>query len=265
MTTKKFVADKTLALLSKRSVFFSSLFCLLFTPISVSAANDLRLAVASNFMAPIKQLATEFEQKTGYIIQLSFGSSGKLFAQIQNNAPFDIFLSADVAKPEALIKNQQAQQDSLIIYAKGQLALWSVHPINAITLKDAVLKAKRIAIANPKLAPYGKAAEESMRNLSTWDQVNSKIVMGENIGQTYQFVYSQNTEIGFVAYSQVLAGQVKGSTMKVPNNLYNDINQAGVILSQSKNTELAKAFMTFLTSHDIQAKIAAFGYASKSN
>lgn len=261
------LANDKLSLLSRLSVLFSTLFILffLFTPIKLFAADSLHLAVASNFIAPIKQLATEFEQETGHTIQLSFASSGKLFAQIQNNAPFDIFLSADVAKPEALIKNQLALPNSLFTYAKGQLALWSINPINATTLEDALIKAKRIAIANPKLAPYGKAAEESMRNLSVWDQVKSKIVQGENIGQTYQFVYSQNAEIGFVAYSQVLAGQVKGNTIKVPDSLYNEINQAGVILSQSKNTELAKAFMTFLKRPDTQAKITAFGYASEPN
>lgn len=267
MTIEIFLAAKTRPFYYRLSALLSPLFllCSLLTPIKAIAANELHLAVASNFIAPIKQLANEFEQETGHILQLSFGSSGKLFAQIRHNAPFDIFLSADTAKPEALIKTQLAQPGSLVIYARGQLALWSVNTINATTLKSALLKAKRIAIANPRLAPYGKAAEESMRNLSVLDQVKNKIVQGENIGQAYQFVYSQNADIGFTAYSQILAGQEKGHSIRIPNNLYNNINQAGVILSKSKNIELAETFMKFLMRPDIQRKIALFGYASEVN
>ncbi|MBD5772291.1 molybdate ABC transporter substrate-binding protein [Marinomonas colpomeniae] len=228
-------------------------------------AATLHVAVASNFISPIKQLAQEFEQETGHSLQLSFGSSGKLFAQIQNNAPYDIFLSADVIKPKALIDNKMALSYSLIVYAKGQLTLWSMKPISPLTLPEALLNAKRIAIANPRLAPYGKAAEESLRHLSVWEGIQGKLVQGENIGQAYQFTYSENANLGLVALSQVLAGPQKGYSINIPNSFYKGINQAAVILSRTQKTVLAETFMAFLIRADTQAKIAHFGYSTKKN
>ncbi len=226
-------------------------------------AATLHVAVASNFISPIKQLAQEFEQETGHSLQLSFGSSAKLFAQIQNNAPYDVFLSADVTKPEALIDNKAARPNSLIVYATGQLALWSIKPISFSTLREALLSARRIAIANPRLAPYGKAAEESLRHLSIWETIQKKLVQGENIGQTYQFTYSENASLGLVALSQVLTGPQKGYSIVIPNSFHEDINQAAVILSRTQNTVLAETFMAFLIRADTQAKIAQFGYSTK--
>lgn len=265
MKTETLIDAKNLTFYNRISAFISRLFLLIIilSPACALSSNPLHLAVASNFIAPVKQIVLDFEQETGNPIQLSFGSSGKLYAQIIHNAPYDIFLSADTLKPQTLIENQHALPNSLVTYAKGKLALWSVNPLQATSLEKVLLEAKRIAIANPKLAPYGKAARESMDKLSLWNQVKSKVVQGENIGQTYQFVYSQNAEVGFVAYSQVLSGQLKGHTMSVPDYLYNDIAQSGVILSRSKNIPLAQAFMAFLMRPDTQAKIATFGYASE--
>jgi molybdate transport system substrate-binding protein len=262
MTDKTLLVAQYTQMYAKKIVLSAMFFCILLSP-SHSLADTLRLAVASNFISPIKQLATKFERETGHSLQLSFGSSGKFFAQIKNNAPYDIFLSADLPNPQILIKEQLALPDSLIIYAKGQLALWSINPLPEIPLKDAILRAKRIAIANPKLAPYGKAAKESLRNLSIWDDVKNKIVQGENIGQTYQFVYSQNAEIGFVALSQVFAGQKKGHFISVPNELHGKINQAAVILTRTHNTELAKTFMAFIMRADVQEEILQFGYSTE--
>jgi len=262
MTSKtRFSVTKTTIDIKVITLFLMTLW-LLFIP-TRSLAASLHLAVASNFISPIKQLAQDFEQETGQSLQLSFGSSGKLFAQIQNNAPYDIFLSADLAKPQALIKAQAALSDSLVVYARGHLVAWSVNPMPSTSLKDALLNAKRVAIANPKLAPYGQAAEESLTHLSIWNDVQKKMVQGENIGQTYQFVYSQNADVGFVALSQVLAGETKGYVIDIPNDFYHQINQAGVILSQSNNIELAKTFMAFLMRDDIQAKIVQFGYSAE--
>ncbi|NVK73143.1 MAG: molybdate ABC transporter substrate-binding protein [Oceanospirillaceae bacterium] len=242
----------------------ATLFSLFFIFTSTSSlAAELNLAVASNFISPIKQLAADFEQETGHSIQLSFGSSGKLFAQINNQAPYDIFLSADTTKPKALIKKQLALPDSFQVYARGQLALWSLKPLNSSDLKQVLLNSRRIAIANPKLAPYGKAAKETLQNLTVWDVLKKKIVQGENIGQTYQFVYSQNADIGFVAFSQVLATNPQGWTIPIPKSLYSEINQAAVILTRSKRIELAQSFMAFLIRPDTQDKIATFGYASE--
>lgn len=230
---------------------------------SQALSDSLHLAVASNFISPIKKLAQDFEQETGHSITLSFGSSGKLFAQIQNHAPYDIFLSADEGKPQALITKQLAVADSLTIYAKGQLVLWSQTPIPTNNLKETLLNASRIAMANPRLAPYGKAAEESLRNLSLWDNIQNKLVLGENIGQTYQFTYSKNADIGFVALSQVLSGDNKEHVLELPKSLYKDINQAAVILSRTQKPVLAASFMAFLMRADNQAKIVESGYANR--
>lgn len=223
-------------------------------------AEPLRLAVASNFTSPIKKLAPLFEQETGQKIQLSFGSSGKFFAQIQHGAPFDVFLSADQAKPNKLIAKGLALQDSQIIYAKGALALWSASFTNIDDVNSTLRQARKIAIANPKLAPYGKAAEETLKQLGLWSALKSKLVQGENIGQTYQFTYTKNADVGFVALSQVLAGDIKGHYWKVPSQYHSDIKQSAVVLSNSHQKKQANAFLTFLMRADIQQKIADFGY-----
>ena len=160
-----------------------------------SFAEPLRIAVASNFTSPIQKLAPLFEQETGVKVALSFGSSGKFFAQIQHGAPFDVFLSADQAKPNKLIKKGLALKENQIIYAKGVLALWSATSKSIKPIEKALSSARKIAIANPKLAPYGKAAEETLKSLTLWSSVQSKLVQGENIGQTYQFTYTKNADI----------------------------------------------------------------------
>ncbi len=228
-------------------------------------ADTLRVAVASNFITPIKHLAADFEQETGHAIQLSFGSSGKLFAQIKHNAPYDVFLSADLEKPLTLIHNSLAVSDSLAIYAQGKLALWSRKPLPNTSIKDTLLNSQRIAIANPRLAPYGRAAEESLQHLSIWDEVKQKLVQGENIGQAYQFTYTQNAKVGFVALSQVLASPDSGYWKTIPNDYHDNINQAGVILSNAQNPVLAEAFMAFLMREDTQADIEQFGYSIEHN
>lgn len=222
----------------------------------------LNVAVASNFIIPATQLAEAFEKETGHKVRLSYGSSGKLFAQIKNRAPYDVFLSADLEKPQALIEEQLAFADSLVIYARGQLVLWSRQADDSESFKEILLKANRIAIANPTLAPYGKAAEETLVNLSVWEQVKKKLVQGESIGQTYQFVFSGNADTGLVAYSQILARPFNGKIVNIPDTLHDTIDQGGVILSNSENIELAKDFMAFLMRSDTQSKIQQFGYAN---
>lgn len=226
-------------------------------------ADTLRVAVASNFIAPIKQLSASFEQETGHTVQLSFGSSGKLFAQINNNAPYDVFLSADSAKPFALIHGSLALSNSLVIYARGKLALWSRKPLTNASIQDILRNTQRIAIANPRLAPYGRAAEESLKYLSIWKDIKQKLVRGENIGQAYQFTYTQNADIGFVALSQVLASPKVGFWKLVPNDYHSDIDQAAVVLSRTQKPVLAETFMAFLMREDTQAKIEQFGYSTK--
>lgn len=227
---------------------------------SVSFAEPLRIAVASNFTAPMQHLMPLFEKETGQKVQLSFGSSGKFFAQINNGAPYDVFLSADQAKPNKLVAQGLAEKDTEVIYAKGALALWSAK-LSRVEPADKVLEeVNKIAIANPKLAPYGKAAEETLKKMGLWTRLQGKLVQGENIGQTYQFVYSQNADVGFVALSQVRSGKIKGAFWPVPASYHSDIKQAAVVLTHSHQQEAAKTFLAFLMRSDIQKKIATFGY-----
>ncbi|SBS27900.1 Molybdate-binding periplasmic protein precursor [Marinomonas spartinae] len=225
-------------------------------------ASPLRIAVASNFTAPMQTLAPIFERETGEKLQLSFGSSGKFYAQIHNGAPYDVFLSADQAKPDKLIKAGLAQKSSKVIYAKGILVLWSATKKHIKPVKGTLEQAQKIAIANPKLAPYGLAAKETLSKLGLWSTLQNKLVQGENIGQTYQFAYSQNAELGFVALSQVLAGPVKGHYWQVPNNDHSPIKQAAVLLTHSQHKTQAQKFLNFLVRKDIQKRIKNFGYDS---
>lgn len=249
---------KSTSMLAFKTLLFSGV---LFLSSSLFA-NPLRLAVASNFTVPIQKLASIFEQETGQKIQVSFGSSGKFFAQIRHGAPFDVFLSADQAKPDKLISNGLALKDSKVIYAKGALALWSATLDSVMPVEETLLQARKVAIANPKLAPYGKAAEETLRKLGLWSKLQKHLVRGENIGQTYQFSYSKNADLGFVALSQVLSGDIKGHFWKVPASYHTDIKQAAVVLTSSQQKTAANAFLSFLMRSDIQQKITEFGYQS---
>ncbi|KZN12858.1 hypothetical protein OA79_14050 [Marinomonas sp. TW1] len=238
-----------------------SLFALVYLPSTVKA-QTLKLAVASNFINPIMSIAEDFNQETGHNLSVSFGSSGKLFAQIQHHAPYDVFLSADVQKPHTLVNKGLAQADSFAVYAKGKLALWA--PTSFITedMAEVLKMAKNIAIANPKLAPYGRAAQQSLQHLGIWPLVKHKLITGENIGQTYQFVRSGNVAYGFVALSQTLKDSTEGHIIAIPATFHEPILQAGVILSHSDKPTLARDFMAFLLRPDTQAKLQSFGYDS---
>ncbi|BFM50995.1 molybdate ABC transporter substrate-binding protein [Marinomonas sp. THO17] len=231
---------------------------------SVTAAETLRLAVASNFIRPIQAIAEDYQALTGHKLLVSYGSSGKLYAQIRHQAPFDIFLSADQDKPQKLIENQLAIADSYVIYARGQLALWSTSPIRLDQLSERLLQAKHLAIANPKLAPYGLAAQQILQKLSLWQTLQTRLVMGENIGQTYQFLHSGNVDMGFIALSQArMTPRTKQDPvfiLALPEEDYEAIKQAGVILSHSTHPKLAKHFMNYLLSPEVQQRIAQFGY-----
>lgn len=229
---------------------------------STAKAQTLKLAVASNFINPIKVIAEDFQQETGHNLSLSFGSSGKLFAQIQHLAPYDVFLSADVQKPRTLINKGLAQADSFAVYAKGKLALWAPSSSISDDMTETLKMANKIAIANPKLAPYGKAAQQALQHIGIWSLVEHKLITGENIGQTYQFVRSGNVAYGFVALSQTLKDNSKGHTVTIPDAFHEPILQAGVILSHSDKLSLARDFMAFLLRPDTQAKLRSFGYDS---
>ena len=244
---------------------YSSVLCLLIATTFTSAlADELQVAVAANFTAPMQTIAADFEKTTGHKTVLSFGATGQLYAQIKNGAPFDLLLAADAATPAKLEAEGLALAGSHYTYAIGRLLLWSAQT-NFVDDQGAILKQGRfehIAVAAPKLAPYGAAAIETLTKLDLLPALQSKFVQGENIAQTYQFVRSGNAALGFIALSQVYEnGKMKsGSGWVVPANLYSPIRQDAVVLSKGQNNPAARAFMTFLHTDPAKAVIQFYGY-----
>lgn len=231
----------------------------------VSHAQDLQVAVAANFTAPVQALAPGFEKATGHRLVASFGSTGQFYAQIKNGAPFQVFLAADDSTPERLEKEGQVAPESRFTYAIGKLVLWSPEP-SYVDDKGQVLQQnafKHLSIANPKTAPYGLAATQTLDRLGLTDMSKGKLVEGQNITQAYQFVSSGNAELGFVALSQVVAdGKLKGgSAWRVPENLYDPIRQDAVILKGAEDNAAAKAFVQYLRSPEAAKVIESFGYS----
>jgi molybdate transport system substrate-binding protein len=232
------------------------------TPVLAQAPNT-NVAVAANFTEPSREIAQLFKSKTGDEAVLSFGSTGQFYTQITQAAPFQVFLSADQSTPKKLVDNGLAVADSLFTYAVGKLILFSRSPglmMGEQTLREA--KFNKIAIANPATAPYGAAAVETMKALGVYDALAGKIVQGENISQTFQFVDTGNAELGFVALSQVVAAQ-GGSRWVVPSNLYGAIRQDAVLLRSGADNAAAKAFLAFLKGPEALAVIEKYGYGTK--
>ncbi|MGR9051666.1 MAG: molybdate ABC transporter substrate-binding protein [Gammaproteobacteria bacterium] len=227
-------------------------------------ADTVSVAVAANFTAPMKAIALQFEKETGHRTELAFASSGKFFAQIENGAPFQVFLSADTDKPEQLERDGFAVAGSRFTYAMGSLALWSPKP-GFVDAQGDVLRHgnfSHLAYANPKLAPYGSAAQQTMTALGVWDKVQDKLVTGENIAQTYQFIATGNAELGFVALSQVMKnGAVgEGSAWIVPPELHAPIRQDAVLLTAGTDNAAAVALLDFIKTPEAAAIIEAYGY-----
>lgn len=236
--------------------------CILFAVPAMAA--EVNVAVAANFTAPMKQIAAEFEKDTGHTAVLAFGSSGKFLAQIKNGAPFQLFLSADDEKPAQLVKDGLTVADSRFTYAIGTLVLWSAKP-GFVDPKGEVLSKgtfAKIAIANPKLAPYGSAAVEVLTKLGLLTALQPKFVQGENISQTYQFVSTANAELGFVALSQVMKnGKITtGSAWIVPGKQHSPIRQDAVLLATGKDNAAAKALMSYLKTEKAKSIIRSYGY-----
>ncbi len=230
----------------------------------VAMAGEVNAAVAANFTEPMQMIVAEFQKETGHTVKLSFGSSGKFYSQIKEGAPFDIFLAADVKNPKLLQKEGLAVEGSDFIYALGKLVLWSAQPGLVDDQGHVLRKGKynKIAYADPKLAPYGLAARETLEDMNLWNVLQNKLVTGESIAQTYQFIASGNAEIGFIALSQVTKdGKVsEGSYWLVPAQLYNPIRQGAVLLSNAKDNAAAKALLAYLKSDKAKAVIRSFGY-----
>lgn len=229
-----------------------------------AAADEAQIAVAANFAAPAKQLADKFAKATPHKILISVGSTGKFYAQISNAAPFDVFLSADDETPLRMEKEKLAVVGSRFTYAIGKLVLWS--PASGVVDgKGDVLRLatfKRLAIANPKLAPYGAAAQQAMEKLGVWPTLQGRLVMGENIAQTLQFVASGNVELGFVALSQIQESgkAATGSHWLVPQSLYDPIRQDAVLLARGSSNAAARMFLEFLRSAAARELVRSSGY-----
>jgi molybdate transport system substrate-binding protein len=227
-------------------------------------AEDVSVAVAANFTAPMKIIATDFEQATGHKARIAFGATGKFYAQIKNGAPFEVFLAADDETPAKLEKEGLAVAGSRFTYAVGRLVLWSAKP-GFVDAKGVVLKNgefAHIALANPKLAPYGAAAVEALTALKLLDAVQPRFVQGENIAQTHQFVISGNAELGLVALSQVMKdGRIAaGSAWIVPAELHAPIRQDAAMLDKGKGKPAAEALLKYLRDDKAKAIIRGFGY-----
>jgi molybdate transport system substrate-binding protein len=224
-------------------------------------AGEVRVAVASNFAEAMTDIAQRFEASTGHNVKLSSGSTGKHYAQIRNGAPFDLFFAADARRPDLLERAGLAKAGSRFTYAVGKLVLWSPDP-NYVDAEGKILEQgdfRHLAIANPKLAPYGRAAQEVLEGRGLWHVLSSRIVRGENIGQAYQFIKSGNAELGFVAYSQIKRPDrpPEGSVWDVPQSSYSPIEQQAVLINDN---DAARAFLSFVRQIEISALIREYGY-----
>lgn len=227
-------------------------------------ADTVSVAVAANFTAPMQKIAAAFETDTGHKAELSFGATGKFYAQITHGAPFQVLLSADDTTPARLEREGKAVAPSRFTYAIGTLVLWSAQP-GTVDAKGDVLKSgdfKHLAIANPKLAPYGAAALQVMEKLGVATALQPRLVQGENIAQTFQFVSTGNAQLGFVALSQVMAdGKIRsGSAWQVPASLHEPIRQDAVLLMPGKDSAAASALLTYLRGSKARAIIQSYGY-----
>lgn len=251
-----------------RRAMLATLFAatLIARPIAAQAETALA-AVAANFAETAEALLPAFRESTGHDLELTTGSTGKLYAQIGAGAPFDILLSADAATPARLLDEGNAVAGSAFTYAVGRLTLWSTEPSRIGGDGRAVLEdpnLRFVAIANPDLAPYGVAAREALTSLGLWDALQPKVVMGQNIGQTNSMVASGAAEVGFVALSAVLSPRTenKGSRWDVPQEMYAPIRQDAVLLNPGADNAAAQAFLDFLRTPEAAEVIDRFGYGT---
>lgn len=226
-------------------------------------ADEIHVAVASNFTKTIKTLAARFEASSGHRVTLSYGSTGKHYAQIKNGAPFDAFFAADVKRPQLLDEEGVALPGSRFTYAIGKIVLWSPKRGTVDAQGEVLIEGeiRHLAIASPKLAPYGRAARQVLQDRGLWEALQNRMVRGENIGQTFQFVKSGNAELGFVALSQIIqpGHGIEGSLWIVPQSLYSPIEQQAVLLRES---DAARAFLAFVKNDESLEIIRRFGYAT---
>ena len=236
--------------------------------VSCAAAQEITVAAAADLSTTLPEIVASYTRQTGQTVKLSFGSSGNLTTQIQNGAPFDIFFSADEEYPRQLIADGLADKDTLYRYAVGRLVLW-VPSDSPLDLSKVGIKAlldpsvKKISIANPAHAPYGRAAEAALKHFAIYDQVATKLVFGENVSQAAQFVESGNAQAGLIALSHALAPAMKdkGRYWIVPPDSYPALNQAAVVLSRSKQKDAARRFLEFLRSPEATSLLKNDGFS----
>ncbi len=238
------------------------LLCLLLTVRPV-AAGEASVAVAANFLPVLRDLARDFTREQGHRLRLSAGSTGKLYAQIRHGAPFDLFLAADAARPRRLEREGQAVAGSRFTYAIGRLVLWSPR---ADRFDDGLAwlregRFRRLALANPKTAPYGRAARQFLARRGLWSRLSGRLIRGESVAQAYQFVASGNAEAGLVALALVQARDGGGSVWPVPAGEHEPIVQQAVLLLRGADNPAARAFHAWLQGEGARRRIAAAGYA----
>jgi molybdate transport system substrate-binding protein len=235
---------------------------------SSTPAQSLRIAAAADLQYVLPDLAAQYEKQTGAKLAITYGSSGSFFAQIQNGAPFDLFLSADLDYPKKLVVAGFADADSLIAYAQGHLVIW-LPPDSPLDLKTAGLRTlldpriQKIAIANPEHAPYGRAAIVAIQDAGLYGQLKSKLVFGENVSQAAQFVQSGSAQAGLIALALALSPAMKsGKSYELSGRRFPAIGQAAVVLKSSPNRQAASAFLEFLKTPPARAILERYGYSA---
>ncbi len=230
---------------------------------AAAQAGEVSVAVAANFTDATRDIIPLFEQATGHTVKVSFGSTGKLYAQIANGAPFEVFLAADSARPQRAVAEGLASAESRFTYARGRLALWSAEA-DSFSDGEAYLREgafARLAIANPRTAPYGLAARQVLERLGVWGRLQGKLVRGDSIAQTFQFTATGNVQAGLVALSQAHAWKGgKGSVWVIPEDYYAPIEQQAVLLGRGADNPAARAFLDFLRGDEAREVIAGYGY-----
>ena len=244
-------------------IFFFLFFLIVFN-FDVYAKQSLSLAVASNFVEPLKLIKTKFEKKNNIELTIIKGSTSQLYSQIINNAPIEIFLSADQLTPKKLPKKFVTEKDQFT-YAIGRLVLWTNY--NKKKYKNArtflrEIKINKLVIANPKVSPYGKASKDFLKNINVWDDINTKLVYANNINQVVSFLYSGNIKTGLISYSDKskLSKLKKGVFLEVSETFYPEIKQDVILLAKGKENHFSKIFLKFLRTSEIKQVIRSFGY-----
>lgn len=245
--------------------------CLVVALSATAVADELLVAAASDLQYALPEVASRFEKQTGHKLRITFGSSGNFFSQIANGAPFDVFLSADVEYPRRLAAAGKADSDSLYLYALGRIVLWAPmsSPLDVSQGLAALLSPdlKKLALANPQHAPYGRAAVAALRHEGLYDRLSGKFILGENISQTMQFIQSGNADAGFLALSLATAAplQGKGRYWLVPQEFHPPLEQAAVVVSHSSKKKAAIEFLLFLRKPEIVELMRRFGFEQPGN